>query len=207
MRGGIFFIEDKIRKKSCRNVPVFEKIYYICTRNATGCSSARLEYASGGRVVASSNLVTPTSRESAAYVKHRRLILFLRAEWLKRAADATADGEKGRGRRTPGRGMSIFFRIFAQNPVLRPLLFMSCRPQIFCLYTPSIAILDVCGGKNVDFPRNVFQMRRNLPGFLAISGFLRFFSRRACPALRERRPRCGIAAVPCQQMLNTKTTA
>ncbi len=28
----------------------------------SGCSSARLEYASGGRVVASSNLVTPTQK-------------------------------------------------------------------------------------------------------------------------------------------------
>lgn len=32
---------------------------YFCTRNS-GCSSARLEYASGGRVVAGSNPVTPT---------------------------------------------------------------------------------------------------------------------------------------------------
>ena len=32
-----------------------------------GCSSARLEYASGGRVVASSNLVTPTDLLSAPY--------------------------------------------------------------------------------------------------------------------------------------------
>ena len=29
-------------------------------KHRSGCSSARLEYASGGRVVASSNLVTPT---------------------------------------------------------------------------------------------------------------------------------------------------
>ena len=35
---------------------------YLCTRKTkvTGCSSARLEYASGGRVVAGSNPVTPT---------------------------------------------------------------------------------------------------------------------------------------------------
>ncbi len=36
---------------------------YLCTRithNRSGCSSARLEYTSGGRVAASSNLVTPT---------------------------------------------------------------------------------------------------------------------------------------------------
>ncbi len=32
---------------------------YLCTRNS-GCSSARLEYTSGGRVVAGSNPVTPT---------------------------------------------------------------------------------------------------------------------------------------------------
>ena len=34
---------------------------YLCTRNS-GCSSARLEYASGGRVVAGSNPVTPTGK-------------------------------------------------------------------------------------------------------------------------------------------------
>lgn len=32
----------------------------------TGRSSVRLEYTSGGRVVASSNLVTPTSNKNAA---------------------------------------------------------------------------------------------------------------------------------------------
>ena len=31
----------------------------------SGCSSVRLEYASGGRGVASSNLVTPTTQRSA----------------------------------------------------------------------------------------------------------------------------------------------
>ena len=37
---------------------------YFCTRNnKAGCSSARLEYASGGRVVGSSNLLTPTIAE------------------------------------------------------------------------------------------------------------------------------------------------
>ena len=37
---------------------------YFCTRNS-GCSSARLEYASGGRVVAGSNPVTPTELPSS----------------------------------------------------------------------------------------------------------------------------------------------
>ena len=37
----------------------FSESMYFCTRNS-GCSSARLEYASGGRVVAGSNPVTPT---------------------------------------------------------------------------------------------------------------------------------------------------
>ena len=60
MRGWNLFIEDKIRKKSCRNVPVCEKYTIFALRNATGCSSARLEYASGGRVVAGSNTVTPS---------------------------------------------------------------------------------------------------------------------------------------------------
>ena len=37
---------------------------YLCSRKTkTGCSSARLEYASGGRVVGSSNLLTPTIAE------------------------------------------------------------------------------------------------------------------------------------------------
>ena len=37
---------------------------YLCTRKIkAGCSSARLEYASGGRVVAGSNPVIPTKAE------------------------------------------------------------------------------------------------------------------------------------------------
>ena len=39
-----------------------KKTPYFCTRNS-GCSSARLEYASGGRVVAGSNPVTPTGKK------------------------------------------------------------------------------------------------------------------------------------------------
>ena len=49
----IFF--EKNGLKICQ----FSKKAYFCTRNS-GCSSARLEYASGGRVVAGSNPVTPT---------------------------------------------------------------------------------------------------------------------------------------------------
>ena len=39
---------------------IFTNLLYICTRKWAGCSSARLEYASGGRVVAGSNPVIPT---------------------------------------------------------------------------------------------------------------------------------------------------
>ena len=43
---------------------VFNETVYLCIAfNPSGCSSARLEYASGGRVVASSNLVTPTKQK------------------------------------------------------------------------------------------------------------------------------------------------
>ncbi len=49
-----FFLE-----KSFQIVCQFKNNPYICNRNS-GCSSARLEYASGGRVVAGSNPVTPT---------------------------------------------------------------------------------------------------------------------------------------------------
>ena len=37
-----------------------QKLRIFATQNRTGCSSARLEYASGGRVVAGSNPVIPT---------------------------------------------------------------------------------------------------------------------------------------------------
>ena len=47
-------------KKSTENICKYQKKPYLCIRNS-GCSSARLEYASGGRVVAGSNPVTPTS--------------------------------------------------------------------------------------------------------------------------------------------------
>ena len=45
--------------KITRNACGFKIKPYLCIRNS-GCSSARLEYASGGRVVAGSNPVTPT---------------------------------------------------------------------------------------------------------------------------------------------------
>ena len=42
---------------------VFAKLLYLCIRKRAGCSSARLEYASGGRVVAGSTPVIPTKGE------------------------------------------------------------------------------------------------------------------------------------------------
>ena len=50
---------DPKNKKMAWKFAESEKKLYLCTRNS-GCSSARLEYASGGRVVAGSNPVTPT---------------------------------------------------------------------------------------------------------------------------------------------------
>ena len=41
----------------------FRNCYYFCAPKQTGCSSARLEYTSGGRVVAGSNPVIPTNRK------------------------------------------------------------------------------------------------------------------------------------------------
>ena len=41
---------------------ILVKLLYLCIRKRAGCSSARLEYASGGRVVAGSNPVIPTKR-------------------------------------------------------------------------------------------------------------------------------------------------
>ena len=40
----------------------FRNSYYFCAPKQTGCSSARLEYTSGGRVVAGSNPVIPTKK-------------------------------------------------------------------------------------------------------------------------------------------------
>ena len=47
--------------KNHRSICYFKIKTYFCIRNS-GCSSARLEYASGGRVVAGSNPVTPTGK-------------------------------------------------------------------------------------------------------------------------------------------------
>ena len=75
MRSANRFIEDKIRKKSRRNVTICEKYTIFALRNATGCSSARLEYASGGRVVAGSNPVTPTDGKSLIFSRISRIFL------------------------------------------------------------------------------------------------------------------------------------
>ena len=75
MRSANRFIEDKIRKKSRRNVTICEKYTIFALRNATGCSSARLEYASGGRVVAGSNPVTPTDEKSLIFNRISRIFL------------------------------------------------------------------------------------------------------------------------------------
>ena len=67
--------DHKNRKKTCRNVLFCEKYTIFALRNPTGCSSARLEYTSGGRVVASSNLVTPTNRKSLIFSRISRIFL------------------------------------------------------------------------------------------------------------------------------------
>ena len=48
---------------------------YLCSRNS-GCSSARLEYASGGRVVAGSNPVTPTGKKRISLIRTYPLLLY-----------------------------------------------------------------------------------------------------------------------------------
>ncbi len=56
-------------RKTSKNVAKKENKPYICIRNCrlaiadSGCSSARLEYTSGGRVVVRSNRITPTARK------------------------------------------------------------------------------------------------------------------------------------------------
>ena len=46
------------------NIVVFSQIIHtFALANRAGCSSARLEYASGGRVVAGSNPVIPTEQK------------------------------------------------------------------------------------------------------------------------------------------------
>ena len=88
---------------------------------------------------------------------------------------AGRDGVRGAGTFGRRAGECRFFSYLCTKPRVAAVIIHVVQTADFCLYTSPIAILDVCGGKNVDFSRNVFQMRRNLPGFLAISGFLRFF--------------------------------
>ena len=59
----------------------------------SGCSSARLEYTSGGRVVAGSNPVIPTNRKVLIFSRISRLFLFIPtlSEW---AVDVTVDAKK-----------------------------------------------------------------------------------------------------------------
>ena len=54
----------------------FRNSYYFCAPKQTGCSSARLEYTSGGRGVASSNLVTPTKQSKSLQSKDWRLLCY-----------------------------------------------------------------------------------------------------------------------------------
>ncbi len=68
----------KKAKKVCQLFGRLVRRSYFCTRNS-GCSSARLEYASGGRVVAGSNPVTPTELPSSNdSILIESLLLFLR---------------------------------------------------------------------------------------------------------------------------------
>ena len=50
-------------KKKLKNFGSSEIVTTFALRKQTGCSSARLEYTSGGRVVAGSNPVIPTNRK------------------------------------------------------------------------------------------------------------------------------------------------
>lgn len=84
-------------------------------------------------------------------------------------------GARGRGLRAPGRGMPIFFRIFAQNPVLRPLLSISCRPQIFAFTAFRRQSWMFAAEKNCKFSPQCFSNAEEFAGVFTISGFLRFF--------------------------------
>ena len=56
--------------KQIKNIGDVKKISYLCDRKeVSGCSSARLEYASGGRVVGRSNRLTPTIKNEGLTVK------------------------------------------------------------------------------------------------------------------------------------------
>ncbi len=80
----VFFGEK--RKKILPKYFLFDKSSYICTpkTDSSGCSSARLEYTSGGRVVASSNLVIPTNRKSLTFDRMSRIFFVFRKQSLRR---------------------------------------------------------------------------------------------------------------------------
>ena len=54
----------------------FRICYYFCAPKQTGCSSARLEYTSGGRVVAGSNPVIPTLEQAAGLFLRLFFVVF-----------------------------------------------------------------------------------------------------------------------------------
>ena len=56
----------------------FRNSYYFCAPKQTGCSSARLEYTSGGRVVAGSNPVIPTMLSAKPSIARSEVFVFLR---------------------------------------------------------------------------------------------------------------------------------
>ena len=92
-------------KKVVKKFGQFPKRHYLCTalRNnsisevRSGCSSVRLEYASGGRGVACSNQVTPTSQGSADDHMIVGTLLFF-TEWAviteKTDTDSSEDNEQ-----------------------------------------------------------------------------------------------------------------
>ena len=77
-----------VRRFFCKMILFFENCLYLCSpktesnspvavfETSSGCSSARLEYTSGGRGVASSNLVTPTKLKQSLWSFDRRLCCF-----------------------------------------------------------------------------------------------------------------------------------
>ena len=54
----------------------FRNSYYFCAPKQTGCSSARLEYTSGGRVVAGSNPVIPTMLSAKPSIARSEVFVF-----------------------------------------------------------------------------------------------------------------------------------
>ena len=97
------------KKFFCKMILFFENCLYLCSpktesnspvavfETSSGCSSARLEYTSGGRGVASSNLVTPTKFRPKACKRLRAFVFLphkrdcLRAElWGRKTKGAAA---------------------------------------------------------------------------------------------------------------------